>query len=291
MTWLDFDWGTFRTNYNWRPFQFAHRLAQHPLMDLAELKALTLRMPPRDILHRAGVVPVGADFDHVASQNPNGLTIADTVNRLVETRSSITINTPEKDPKYRPLINEILDEIRFFTDDLDSPMTYTAAYFFIAAPGSITPYHMDREMNFLIHLRGPKVMRLWDPSVLGEQERDVLFKRRDLARPSYRTELEAQAMVYDLAAGTGVHHPFIAPHWAKTGEDLSISLAVTFRTERSDRITRLHTINHALRRIGLRPKPVGLSEARDELKWSLFKRGEPALRKLKPLLRRQHAPG
>jgi len=290
MTWLEFDWNTFRTNYNWRPFEFGHRLAEHPLMDLAELKALTLRMPARDILHRAGVVPVEADFDHVAKENPNGLSLTDTVSRLVETRSSITINTPEKDAKYRPLINELLDEIRFFTDDLDSPMTYTAAYFFIAAPGSVTPYHMDREMNFLIHLRGPKVMRLWDPRVLGERERDLLFTRRDLARPGYRTELEAKAMTYDLAVGSGVHHPFIAPHWAKTGDELSISLAITFRTERSDRITRLHTINHALRRMGLRPKPVGASVARDELKWSLFRRSEPALRALKPLLRRQHAP-
>ena len=289
MPWLEFDWSTFRTNYNWRPFQFAHRLAEHPLMGLDELKALMLRMSPEDILHRAGVVPVGADFDHVARDNATGLTLAETVARLVETRASITINTPEKDPKYRPLINEILDEIRVFTDGLDSPMTYSAAYFFVAAPGSVTPYHMDREMNFLIHLRGPKIIRLWDARVLGEEERDVLFTRRDLPRPRYRTELDAQAMTYDLAVGTGIHHPFIAPHWAKTGDELSISLAVTFRTERSDRITRLHTINHALRRMGLRPPAVGASELRDELKWSLYKRCEPALLALKPLLRRQRA--
>ena len=73
-------------------------------------------------------------------------------------------------------------------------------------------------------------------------------------------------MRFELAPGLGVHHPFIAPHLVTTLANRSVSLAITFRTARSDTWSDAHRFNHHLRRLGLTPTPVGQSLARDKVK-------------------------
>ena len=79
-------------------------------------------------------------------------------------------------------------------------------------------------------------------------------------RPPYRPEFEQRAVHFALQPGLGVHHPFIAPHRVWTHSNLSVSLAFTFRTRQSDRLTAAHQFNNRLRRLGLQnPRPVGES--------------------------------
>ena len=135
-------------------------------------------------------------------------------------------------------------------------------------------------MNFLIHVRGKKFAQLWDPAdpnVMSPEEVDRLFARFDVPRPSYRPELDAKAMPFELVPGTGVHHPFIAPHLVRTGDELAISLAVTFRTRASDRIAQLHNVNHRLRRLGLAPRAVGTDPRADAAKLAAYHLGQPVL--------------
>lgn len=93
-------------------------------------------------------------------------------------------------------------------------------------------------MNFLLQIRGRKTAQLGDPNddqVMSPAECDHLFSHDEDARPTYRPALDALAMSFELEPGLGVHHPFIAPHLVRTGPQPSVSLAVTFRTPRSDR--------------------------------------------------------
>lgn len=266
---LRFDRDTFRAKYNKEGFLFRHDLADHPLLQLPKVAALALRTSPSDILHRAGKVPEAADFDHAHKLHAIPQSLERTLQNLHESGASVTINMPEKDPEYAPLIAGILREIQELREPLDPGLNWSAAYLFLSAPGSLTPYHMDREMNFLIHLRGRKTVKLWDPAdpaVMTEAQVDRLFGRFDLPRPSYRPELDARARTFELTPGLGVHHPFIAPHLVYTGNEVAISLAITYRTDGSDRVSRLHLINHRLRMLGLRPKPVGASLRHDEAK-------------------------
>ncbi len=267
-----FDRDTFRAKYNKEGFLFRHNLADHPLLQIPKLTALALRMPAGDILHRTGKVPETADFDHAHKIHAARHSLEHALANLHESGSSVTINMPEKDPEYAPLIAQILGEIKELSEPLDPGMYWSAAYIFLSAPGSLTPYHMDREMNFLIHLRGRKTVKLWDPAdpaVMTEEQVDRLFGRFDLPRPSYSQALDARARQYDLTPGFGVHHPFIAPHLVYTENEPAVSLAMTYRTEGSDRVSRLHFINHYMRQVGLRPKPVGASDRHDETKLRL----------------------
>jgi hypothetical protein len=77
-----------------------------------------------------------------------------------------------------------------------------------------------------------------------------------------------------------VHHPFIAPHRVHTGAELSVSLAVTFRTRRSDTLTDAHRFNARMRKLGLHPMPVGSSRLLDRAKSGAARMGQRVHRKL-----------
>jgi hypothetical protein len=240
-------------------------------MQLPKLVELALRMERQDVLHRVGRVPANADFDRAHLNHPLAQSLENAVAQIGNAGVAITINTPEKDPEYRPLIDAILGEIREYSEPLDPGMNWRAAYIFIAAPGSLTPYHMDREMNFLLHLQGRKIVQLWDPQdpeVMTDAEVDRLFG--EYVRPPYKEAVAHKAETYDLEPGMGVHHPFIAPHLVKSGSEVAVSLAVTYRTRGSDQRSELHKINHHLRRLGIQPARPGVSRLSDSAKKAAF---------------------
>ena len=114
-------------------------------------------------------------------------------------------------------------------------------------------------MNFLLQVRGSKTVKLWDPfddEIMTPTQRELLLSYIG-QRPTYRPSFEAKAMVFELEPGLGVHHPFIAPHLVHTGPALSISLAITFRTRRSNTWTNACRFNQRACKLGLRPEPVG----------------------------------
>jgi hypothetical protein len=273
----------FRAHYNRQPFTVSHRLAEHPLTSLASLRALALRLPKDNLRYRVRA-KIDDSFDVAAQDHPSCPSVGEVIDRIHEPGSAVQISRPEEDPEYRPLVSELLAGIRRYTEPVDPTMTYTATYFFIAGPECLTPYHMDREMNFLLHIAGPKALSLWDPSddaIMSEAERERLFF--EWWRPAYKPEFEAKATRFELRPGTGVHHPFIAPHAARTGATPSISMAVTFRTRRSDDLRLLYRMNYRLRKLGLQPKRVGTFPRLDDVKLAV-------VRALKTVQRRSRTP-
>jgi hypothetical protein len=264
---LDFDAGTF-AGYNREPFLVSHRLADHPHFALPRLFELCRHLPSRRVLFRVGDIPGDVELDTSYDRYKRGLTLEDAIEHFEERQAYICINNPEQDPEYRPVIEGLLAELAARVDPLDPGMTWYSTYIFISAHDSTTPYHMDREMNFLLQIRGGKTVYLWNPAdseVMTEAQKDFLLAYVG-SRPPYKPAIESKASIFELRPGLGVHHPFIAPHRVHTGSELSISLAVTFRTRRSDSWTGAHTFNARLRRLGLRPGPVGRVAWMDDAK-------------------------
>lgn len=271
--WLEFDSGALRDGYNRRPFLLRHRLAEHPMFGRDALFALCRRMAPRQIQFRVGAIPGDADFDTSYARFRHGLTMADTLERFEELQAYLCIYNPELDPEMSPVIERLLGEIAAAIEPYDDRVTWFSTYVFISTQDSVTPYHMDREMNFLLQVRGRKTAYLWDPAddeVMSAAERDLLLAHVG-TRPPYRGAIEAKAMRFELEPGLGVHHPFIAPHRVHTLSGLSISLAFTFRTAGSDRRTDAHCFNAGLRRLGLPPGPVGVHPAVDRSKAAVMR--------------------
>jgi hypothetical protein len=258
-TWLELDEGDVRAHYNKAGFLLRHRLAEHPMFQLDELFALC-RRAPHLAKHRFGECPVDAHFNSSLADYRHELTLDDAIDHLVEKRAYIAIYNAERDPRYTAVIEGLLAELGMAVEAIERTFNWYSTYVFITANDSITPYHMDREMNFLLQIRGTKTVQLWDPNddeVMTPEQRDYLFTFAEDSRPTYRPSLVAKAQTFALAPGLGVHHPFIAPHLVTTGPELSISLAITFRTPSSDLWSDAHAFNHRARKLGLDRIPIG----------------------------------
>ncbi len=268
---LEIDPVRFLENFDRNPFTVRHRLAEHPLFALPRLVELARELPADCVEYNAGSVGVNQD---PALTPKTGLSVEETIRRIEECGSWMVLKYVEKAPAYRELLEACLAEFREHTEPISPGMDRHEGFIFIGSPGAVTPFHMDPEFNFLLHVRGPKTMRVFpreDRSLLAEEQIEHFYTASKQRNIPYQDEFAAKAMVFELKPGDGLHVPVNAPHWVKVGASYAVSFSVTFRTSQSDRRAALHTANAALRRHGLRPRNLGESPLRDAIKYFLFR--------------------
>lgn len=259
---LDLEEPAFRANFGKRPFLVRHRLMQHELFSLPRLIELSRQLPAASVEYNAGDLPVSVD----PTRTPQtGLSVEETLRRIAECRSWMVLKNVEQDPAYRDLLAQCLDEVGGVTSTFSPGMSEKVGFIFVSSPGSVTPYHMDPEENFLLQVRGSKTMYVFDRedrSIITDEEieRFLSGAHRNLA---YRDGIQPRAQVFDLTPGLGVHVPVTAPHWVKNGSEVSISFSITFQTRASKRRAHTHRMNAGLRRWGYTPGPVGRSPVLD----------------------------
>jgi hypothetical protein len=267
---LELDSTGFRTQFSRTPFLVHHHLAGNELFSLSRLVELSTRLPASRVEYNAGNVPLSLD---PAKTPRTGLSAQETIRRISECQSWLVLKNVEQDPEYGELLDRCLAEVGVLSQASSPGMMDRESFIFVSSPGSITPYHMDPEENFLLQIRGSKTMRVFDrsdPSVLsdGEVERFYSGAHRNLV---FRDEIREKAQVFELSPGLGVHVPVTAPHWVQNGAEVSVSYSITFQTKASLRRAHAYRMNAGLRRWGLRPSPVGQSRLRDGLKQIAFK--------------------
>ncbi|HTF87770.1 MAG TPA: transcription factor jumonji JmjC domain-containing protein [Planctomycetota bacterium] len=270
--WLGLGREGFACDYDREPFLVEHKLEAHPLLQRDELFDLCRRLPRDSIGLRYGQVPVEEDLGNAFRRYGLGIDLEDALKHFEERGAYIVINNPERDSRYREPIERLLGEIAESTEQLDPGITWYSTYVFITSREALTPYHMDRELNFLFQVCGTKQVKLWDPAddeVMSPAQKDELLAYGSQLRPPYKASFESKARVFELRPGLGVHHPFIAPHVVRTESTFSISLALTYRTRRTDILTAAHRLNHALRKRGWTPRSVGIHPTLDRTKATL----------------------
>lgn len=263
---VSFEREVFRRSFNRQPFLVEHDLVEHPLFELERLIELSNALPADRVEYNAGDLPITQD----AKQTPRtGLSVMETIRRIEECRSWMVLKNVERDTEYRELAERCLEPMRELCPDLRALETFV----FISSPDAVTPYHIDPECNFLLQIRGRKTIRTFPPqdrSILSEEELERFYAGGSRNLRELKPESEAKAWVFELQGGDGVHIPVNAPHWVRNGPLVSISFSVTFRTDSSDRREIAYRINHRMRQLGLRPKPVGHSPVVDGMKYVLF---------------------
>ena len=155
-------------------------------------------------------------------------------------------------------------------------MRQRQAFVFISSPGSVTPYHIDHEYNFLLQIRGTKQMSIFDRSVLAEEalERFYRGEHRNLV---FDESKPALGRTFELKPGEGVHVPVNAPHYVKNGPEASVSFSITFRTPEGDRRSSVYRVNERMRSLGISPRPVGQTPLLDRAKhlgYAVYKRAQ-----------------
>ena len=255
---LDIEQQAVAERFGKRPFLVGHGLVGHALFSLERLVALSKALPADRVEYNAGDLPISVD---PAKTPRNGLSPEETIRRIRDCRSWLVLKNVEQDPAYRVLLERCLAQLRV-------PLRERQAYIFVSSPGAVTPYHMDPEENFLLQIRGRKVMHVFDPAdraVLSERDIERFFTgaHRNLA---FRDEYRPKAERFALTPGVALHVPLAAPHWVQNGPEVSISFSITCQTRESMRRTQVYRMNARLRRMGLNPRPAGQSPLHDGLK-------------------------
>ena len=265
--WLDADETTFRTSFDRRSFSFAHRLAGHPLFEPERLLQLAREMAkdPRDVYYDAGPVRVDQRWDQTGVCD---LPLEYLLERIETAGAWVVLRRAEKIPAYAELLDACMNEIETLAGrDLRGAIKLRNAIVFVNSPNRISSYHIDRECNCLLQIRGTKTVSVfdrYDREVLPEREIER-FWTVDNNSAIYRPQFEERALKVALEPGKGVHIPVNAPHWVQNGPEVSVSLSINFHY-RDALLADVYRANYWLRRAGFAPSPPERSAAASRMK-------------------------
>ena len=252
-----------------------HNFDQHPLMHLSELAKLAKRLYPHK---QCRFIMPGAtqtsEFDH-QDTDVAGRSIDEVFERIEEPRSWVALYNVETDPIYKGFLKEVADTVRPLVEREQPGMYQVGGFIFISAPPSVTPFHIDRENNFWLQVRGQKVMSVFDHTdreIISGEARDTFILYGQNATLKTQEHIE-RARNFPVGPGDGVYFPSTSPHMTRTevdaarpGDPVSISIGVVFYTEVTRRHAYVHAMNEFLRHRGLSPREPGKSDALDRIK-------------------------
>jgi hypothetical protein len=267
---LELDPETFRQQFPRRPFLIKHHLVDHPLFAIPRLLELSRSLPESCVEYNEGNIPLNMG----AKASPRtGLSAEDTIRNIREAHSWMVLKYVEHDADYRALLDECLDQVRQLSAPLVSGMDKREGFIFLSSPNSRTPFHVDPEHNFLLQIRGGKLVGQFDPTDAAvatdaDIERGLFGENRNL---TYNDEIEKRGKIFELTPGVGLHFPVAAPHWVKNGPDVSISFSITFRSDDSERESAVRHFNFSLRKRGIHPRPLGRSPVMDTAKFQAYR--------------------
>ncbi len=266
--WIQAEKDEFRKKFNLQSFEVSHQLATHPLLQLPKLMELaerTLKSRPDDLYFDMGDIDVGQRWEHVPDRK---FRAEEALQRIEDSGAWFIFRAAQRDPEYHNLFARGLTEVKAMIGaGIEEEIRQEDIIIFVTSPNRVTSYHIDRECNFLLQIRGTKTLHVFD-----RDDRDILpeaeierFWTTDNNAAVYRSQYQNRATTYNFRPGTGVHIPVNCPHWLKNDNNVSVSLSVNFQFLDSLRAD-IYRANYFLRRLGLKPLPPGVSPSRDRLK-------------------------
>jgi hypothetical protein len=266
------DGTNFRDDFNVNSFIFSHNLAGNPLFELPSLTNLAEKLlkieGPTAIRWKNSEAPVDAKW----GQKPPSEQIAnvsEAIQNLDKSGSWVVLYRVQNVPEYSAVLEQALEEMEeMIGRPLRSELTWKDSYIFMASPHATTPYHIDHETACLMQVHGDRIAHLWDQkdrSVLSEEEIENYYLG-DIGSANYSEKKLEKAITYKMNAGTGVHHPSLAPHDYKNGDTYSVAVGVHLCKKDIDKKARAYQVNGFMRRLGMKPTPPGKSPLKDRIK-------------------------
>ena len=276
------DHDALRREFPLRPFAIRHKLAGHPLLTLPRIAQLAAELPRDLIEYNSGKVAISQDPDAIPSVDLDPVEIV----RQIETAGAwMVLKRVENSPEYRSLLEDALLSVaraRGFNSLLDAGFEQVEGFLFVSSPNSTTPFHLDSEDNFFVHIHGEKFFSIFDNtdrSIVSDDEIErSMTKHRNL---KYDDSIAPRATEFHLFAGDGCYVPYQWPHWVRTAGSYSISMAITWKTRDVRRMNDLHFFNSMLRGIGLPQQPPGRQPLRDALKLAFYRTVTTAIKPLR----------
>jgi hypothetical protein len=267
----------FARNFNRLPYEFVHSLAGDPLFEISRLVDLAEKVATRQTPHLAGGDVYFNDGLIAAGEKPlcpelPRTTAVDLIRRIDTAQAWIILKHIEREPGYRDVLeNCIRDILELSGRELLRKIKWFEAILFITSPNRVTEYHLDREVSWILQLKGDKEIHLFDRAdkdIVPDEELEVYWTADNRAA-RYKPEYESRAIVYQMHPGTGVHIPINSPHWLQNKNNISVTLNVNFQFH-DQHWANLYRANYYLRRTGITPHPPGAHPVSDSLKSAAF---------------------
>ncbi|GGD08756.1 cupin-like domain-containing protein [Aquisalinus flavus] len=242
--------------------KLGHSLLNHPLLEPDRLALLGERLPADQVEYNLGNIDVSQPDP--AATPANGLTVAETLANIDRAGSWVALRNIETDPDYRGLMMDCLSPILPLAENRTGRAYRPEGFIFASSPGAVTPFHFDPEHNILLQVRGQKTLHLFpadDPAIVSARQHEA-YHAGGHCNLAYDPAMETKATAWPLLPGDALYVPVKAPHWVQNGDQVSISLSITWRSEESDRQRRIYRLNRLMRRGGLNPPPLRVSDPR-----------------------------
>lgn len=253
-----------------------HDFDRHPLMQLPRLAQLARDLMPTQQCRFIQPGSTQTSAFHHSSKTPEGRDIDAVFDRIEEPGSWVALYDVQTDPHYAGFLDEVIAAAGDLIAREQPGLFRVAGFIFISAPPSVTPFHIDRENNLWLQMRGRKTMTVFD-----HRDRDVVaapaveefIVHGSLDAVRLDPGLRDRGVDFEVGAGDGVYFPATSPHmtrtttdWVRPGAGVSISIGVVFYTALTRHHARVHQCNRVLRSLGANPQPPGESSWRDALK-------------------------
>jgi hypothetical protein len=268
-----------------KPFAIRHKLAGHPLLTLPRIAQLASELPRDLIEYNSGKVAISQDPDAIPTVDLDPIEV---VKRIETSGAWMVLKRVEKSPEYRRLLEDTLLSVaraRGFNSLLDAGFEQVEGFLFVSSPNSTTPFHLDSEDNFFVHIHGEKFFTIvdnHDRAIVSDDEIErSMTRHRNL---QYNESFARRGQEFHLFASDGCYVPYQWPHWVRTADSYSISMAITWKTREVRRLNDLHFFNSMLRGIGLPQKPPGTQPVLDALKLAFYRTVIAAIKPLRASL-------
>lgn len=266
---------------------FRHDFNAHPLMQLDRLAVLAESLA---ITGQCRFISPGtaesAPFDH-KGVSPDGRSVQEMFATIEQPGSWIALYNVQTDPAYAGFLQEVMASIDHVVSR-EEKVFDIRGFIFISAPPSVTPFHIDRENNFWLNIRGRKTLSVWDRrdrTVVAAEDVEDFIMYRMLENVKLTDVSRAKRIDFDCGPGDGVYFPATTPHmtrsdtsWTSAGDGVSVSMGIDFYTDVTKRNAYIYSANRLLRRFGVSPRDPGESVVGDQLKYAIG-RASVALRK------------
>ncbi len=264
-------------NFDQHAFKCAHTLVANELLGPSEIRKLAQFLPSNSYEFQSGQVPV--NLPDVKNTPRTGLKLLETLDSLEKVSSWVALKNIEQKPEYQNLLSEIVSDVAKAGRAVLTKNSQLEAFIFISSSDSVTPYHMDPEHNFLLQVRGRKIVYVLDrteklliPDIEIESYYQTGQRNRDM--PS---EVLKVAKAFELGPGDALYIPPTSPHWVEVVPgDTSLSFSATFRTPQTKQREKSYRANAYFRSLGFNPAEVGASAFNEKIKYLTW----VALRKL-----------
>jgi hypothetical protein len=271
---LEADQSAFQTLFPLQPFRIRHHLVGDPRLTLPAILDLVKALPRDRIEYNSGKAAVSQDptTTPLVEHSPE-----EVVEKIETAGAWMVLKRIEHHPTYKGLLEEALLSVaraQGFASNEAAGFSDIQGFLFVSSPGSTTPFHLDSEDNFFVQVHGPKIFNIYDNQdrsiANDDQVEHAITKHRNI---KFEERYEEKGMHNHLQPGEGVFVPYCWPHYVKTLDTYSISVAITWKTAAVKRRNDLFVVNGMLRDRGMPQPAPGTQPVRDLLKLAVFRTG------------------